>query len=56
MTTFARTCVHFDRLIVGDSALLIVTAAITRFVHLGDRPVAIIPADALRTPPNSALV
>lgn len=56
MIASARTCVRSDRLIVGDSALLIVAAAIARFARLGDRPVAIIPADALRTPPNSALV
>jgi hypothetical protein len=36
--------------------LRIVAAAIARFACLGDRPVASIPADALRTPPNSALV
>jgi hypothetical protein len=56
ITAAVHTCIHSDRFIVGDYALLIVAAAIARFARLGDRPVAIIPADALRTPPNSALV
>lgn len=56
MTASARTCVRSDRPIVGDSALLIVAAAIARFACLGDGPVAIIPADALRAPSNSAWV
>jgi hypothetical protein len=51
MTASARTCVRSD-----SCALRIVVAAIARFACLGDRPVASIPADALRTPPNSALV
>lgn len=56
MTASVRTFVRPDWLIVGGSALLIVVVAVTRFAHSGDWRVAIIPADALRAPPNSALV
>lgn len=38
MTASARICVRSDRFIVGDSALLIVAAAIARLARLGDRP------------------